>query len=520
VNANSTPAATPDTPTGEPRPILSLVGATKSFAGVHALRSVSLELRGGEAHALVGENGAGKSTLIKILAGVHQPDSGQLTINGETVFLSGPSDASRHGVAVIYQEPTMFPDLSVAENVFIGRQPLKSGRRIDYRAMNAAVDEVFKRLGVRIDPERIARGLSIAEQQLVEIAKALSRDAQVLVMDEPTAALSAVEAERLFRVVETLRSHGSAVVFVSHRLEEVFAICQRVTVLRDGELVMSGTLDGLSPTDLIRAMVGRDVLTEAHVHHDPGEVVLSVDRITREGVFRDISFEVRAGEVVALAGLVGSGRTEVARAVFGVDNYDAGAVHVNGRTLKRGSPNAAMAAGVALVPEDRRQQGLVMDMSIARNIALSSIAALRRNGIIRGRTEREFGAGWAQRLQVKYSNVSAPVAVLSGGNQQKVVLAKWLAREPAVLIVDEPTRGIDVGTKSEVHRLIAELAQRGVAVLVISSELPEVRTVADRVLVMREGRLAASLPREQATEEAIIAAGTTAASDRDTAATR
>jgi rhamnose transport system ATP-binding protein len=512
VNTNSSPVAAPDAPAAQPRPTLSLENASKAFAGVHALRDVSLELRAGEAHALVGENGAGKSTLIKILAGVHQPDSGRLTIGGDTVFLNGPADASRNGVAVIYQEPTMFPDLSVAENVFIGRQPLKSGRRIDYRAMNATVEEVFKRLGVPIDPERIARGLSIAEQQLVEIAKALTRDAQVLIMDEPTAALSPVEAQRLFRVVETLRSHGAAVMFVSHRLEEVFAICQRVTVLRDGELVMSGSLEGLTTTDLIRAMVGRDVLTEAHTQHVPGDVVLSVDRITREGVFRDISFDVHAGEVVALAGLVGSGRTEVARAIFGVDRYDAGAVHVNGRSLKRGSPTAAMSARVALVPEDRRQQGLVMDMSIARNIALTSIAALRRKGIIRARAERDFAATWAQRLQVKYPNVSSPVSVLSGGNQQKVVLAKWLARNPSLLIVDEPTRGIDVGTKSEVHRLIAELAQQGVAVLVISSELPEVLTVADRVLVMREGQLAASLTREQATEETIIAAGTTATS--------
>jgi rhamnose transport system ATP-binding protein len=489
--------------------VLSLIGVSKAFAGVQALRDVSVDLFAGETHALVGENGAGKSTLIKILAGVHQPDSGGLVIGGETVFLSGPADASKRGVAVIYQEPTLFPDLSVAENVFIGRQPLKSGRRIDHRSMNAEVAQAFARLGVKLDPERIARGLSIAEQQLVEIAKALTRDARVLIMDEPTAALSAVEVRRLFRVVEALRAEGAVVVFVSHRLDEVFEICQRVTVLRDGARVLSAPLAGMTTTDLVRAMVGRDVLVEAHEPHVPGRTVLEVEHLTREGVFYDVSLEVRAGEVVALAGLVGSGRTEVARAIFGVDRYDVGTVRINGRDLRRGSPSAAMDAGVALVPEDRRQQGLVMDMSIARNIVLASMSALRRLGVIRARTERDFGAEWADRLQVRYSRVSAPVATLSGGNQQKVVLAKWLARKPPLLIVDEPTRGIDVGTKTEVHRLISELAKSGVAVLAISSELPEVLTVADRVLVMREGRLAAALTREQASEEAIIAAGMT-----------
>ena len=490
--------------------MLSLLGVSKAFAGVQALRDVSLDLFAGETHALVGENGAGKSTLIKILAGVHQPDAGRLVIGGDTVFLSGPAEATQRGVAVIYQEPTLFPDLSVAENVFIGRQPLKSGRRIDHRAMNGVVAQVFSRLGVKLDPDRIARGLSIAEQQLVEIAKALTQEAQVLIMDEPTAALSPVEVQRLFGVVEALQAGGAAVVFVSHRLGEVFEICQRVTVLRDGARVLAAPLQGMTTRDLVRAMVGRDVLVEAHEPHEPGGTVLEVERLTREGVFYDVSFEVRAGEVVALAGLVGSGRTEVARAIFGVDRYDVGSVRLGGRALRRGSPTAAMSAGVALVPEDRRQQGLVMDLSIARNIALASLNVLRRAGVIRARSERRFGAEWADRLQVRYSRVSAPVATLSGGNQQKVVLAKWLARKPVLLIVDEPTRGIDVGTKTEVHRLISELAESGVAVLAISSELPEVLTVADRVLVMREGRLAATMTREQATEEAIIAAGTTA----------
>jgi rhamnose transport system ATP-binding protein len=490
------------------RPTLTLEHASKAFAGVHALRDVSLELYPGEAHALVGENGAGKSTLIKILGGIHQPDSGSLRIDGQELFLSGPGDATKHGVAVIYQEPTLFPDLSVAENVFIGRQPLKRGRRIDYRTMNREVAEIFKRLGVPIDPEKIARGLSIAEQQLVEIAKSLTRHARVLIMDEPTAALSPVEAKRLFRVVETLRAEGAAVVFISHRLEEVFAICQRVTVLRDGQRILSRMLAGLTPDDLVRAMVGRDVELASHTAHTPGEVVLKVDRITREGVFMDISLEVHSGEVVALAGLVGAGRSEVARAIFGIDPYDVGSVTISGRKLHRRRPTEAMEAGVGFVPEDRRQQGLVMDMSIARNITLASMRALRRFGLLSPAKERQFGIDWASRLQVRYGKVSNPVASLSGGNQQKVVLAKWLARSPRLLIVDEPTRGIDIGTKAEVHRLLSSLADEGVAVLVISSELPEVLTVADRVLVMREGRIVAEMPRAEASEETIVTAAT------------
>ena len=491
-----------------PPPVASLLHATKTFAGVHALEDVSIDLFAGEAHALVGENGAGKSTLVKILGGVHQPDQGALVVEGESVLLSGPGDASDRGIAVIYQEPTLFPDLSVAENVFIGRQPLRTGRRIDARAMDREVEAIFERLGVRIDPDRVARGLSIAEQQLVEIAKALSREARVLIMDEPTAALSPVEAKRLFGVVETLRAEGAAIVFISHRLEEVFALCQRVTVLRDGRLILSQPLEGLTSDDLVKAMVGRELLAERHEAHEPGDVVLDVQRLTREGVFLDVSFDVRAGEVVALAGLVGAGRSEVARAIFGIDRYDAGSVKLDGRVLRKGSPTASMRAGIGFVPEDRRQQGLVMDMSVAHNIALASLSRLRRLGLIFGRTERNFAVDWAKRLQVKYGRVSSPVSQLSGGNQQKVVLAKWLARRPKLLIVDEPTRGIDVGTKAEVHRLLSSLAHEGIAVLVISSELPEVLALADRILVMREGRLVARMPRTEATEEAIVAAGT------------
>jgi rhamnose transport system ATP-binding protein len=488
--------------------MLSLEHASKAFGVIQALEDVSISLYGGEVHALVGENGAGKSTLVKILAGVHLPDSGTLRVDGRDTVLSGPAAARDAGIAIIYQEPVQFPDLTVAENIFIGRQPLRSGRRIDAGAMNAEAAAIFERLGVPLDPGRIARGLSIAEQQIVEIAKALSLDAKVIVMDEPTAALSAVEVDRLFRVTESLRAGGAAVLFISHRLEEVFGLCQRVTVLRDGRYVISRELAGLTADDLVRAMVGRELAERVPQEQNIGEPVLRVERLTREGVFVDVSFDVRAGEIVALAGLVGAGRSEVACAIFGIDRFDAGSVTVNGKPLRRGSPTGAMAAGIGFVPEDRRQQGLVMDMSISRNISLASLKRLRRVGFIRSATERRFARDWAARLQVKYGRLSNPMTSLSGGNQQKVVLAKWLGRRPSLLIVDEPTRGIDIGTKAEVHRLLEELAGEGVAVLVISSELPEVLRLANRILVMREGRLVAEFAHADASEETIVAAAT------------
>ncbi|MFC9431066.1 sugar ABC transporter ATP-binding protein [Streptomyces sp. NPDC056987] len=502
------PAPAPDA-APDPAPVLALRGVSKSFGAVRALRDVSLHLLPGEAHALAGENGAGKSTLIKTLAGVHRPDAGEILLDGAPVVFHGPADARDAGIAVIYQEPTLFPDLSIAENIFMGRQPRRSLGRIDHRAVRETTAALMKRLGVELDPDRPARGLSIADQQIVEIAKALSFDARVLIMDEPTAALTGGETARLFSVVRTLRAEGAAVLFISHRLEEIFALCQRVTVLRDGRWISSRPLAGLTEDDLVRSMVGRE-LGELYPKQRAavGGTALSVRRLTREGVFRDISFEVRRGEIVALAGLVGAGRSEVAQAVFGVDRADAGEVEVAGRTLPAGSPTAAMAAGLALVPEDRRLNGLVMDLSIERNIGLTGLDRLGRGGLVRRVLEHGRAADWAVRLQLKYNRLADPVGVLSGGNQQKVVLAKWLATEPAVLIVDEPTRGIDVGTKAEVHRLLSALAADGLAVLMISSDLPEVLGMADRVLVMHEGRLTAEIPRAEANEETVMAAAT------------
>ncbi|WP_410632473.1 sugar ABC transporter ATP-binding protein [Amycolatopsis sp. cmx-4-83] len=486
-------------------PLLEVRGVTKSFGAVAAVAGVSFGLYAGEAHALVGENGAGKSTIVKMLAGVHKPEDGTLLMDGRPVEFGSPADAKAAGIAVIYQEPTLFPDLSVAENIVMGRHPRAGFGRIDRAAIRAEAERLFSRLGVRIDPARPARGLSIADQQIVEIAKALSADARVLVMDEPTAALTQIEVERLFTVARTLRQEGAAIMFISHRFEEITELCQRVTIMRDGKHVSTDPLDDVTVDEMVKRMVGRD-LDALFPKQDvePGAVVLEVEGLARDGVFRDISFSVRAGEIVAFAGLVGSGRSEVVQAVFGVDERDAGVVKVSGKKLKPHSSRAAMGAGMALVPEDRRQQGLIMDLSIERNVTLPRSRALSKLGFLTGASERQEARRWTERLRTKYRRLGDPVGTLSGGNQQKVVLAKWLAMAPKVLIVDEPTRGIDVGTKAEVHRLMSALAAEGVAIVMVSSELPEVLGMADRVLVMREGRIVAELPRADATEDAVM----------------
>jgi rhamnose transport system ATP-binding protein len=488
---------------------LVLEDVAKSFGPVAALRSGGLTVHPGSIHALVGENGAGKSTLVKIVAGVHRRDGGVFRLGGEDVDFGSTAESKKAGVAVIYQEPTLFPDLSVTENIFMGRQPLRAGRRIDRSRMYAEAESLFARLGVHIDPRRPAQGLSIADQQVVEIAKAISLDARLLIMDEPTAALSGVEVERLFAVARSLRDEGRALVFISHRFDEVFDLCDTVTVMRDGAYIATHTIAETSSEQMVSLMVGREVgdlfpKTPAEI----GEPVLQVDGLTQAGLFHDVSFEVRAGEIVGLAGLVGAGRSEIARAVFGVDGYADGRVRMNGRDVPGHDPRAAIRAGMAFVPEDRRKQGLVTQASVARNVAGVIRSSLAKAGFLTSRAESRAAGPWAGRLEVKTGALDMDAATMSGGNQQKVVIAKWLATEPKLLIIDEPTRGIDVGTKAEVHRLLSDLAGQGMAILMISSELPEVLGMADRVLVVCEGRLTADLARSDATPESVMHAAT------------
>ncbi len=489
--------------------VLELLDVAKSFGAVVALRSGSLVVEAGSIHALVGENGAGKSTIVKIIAGVHQRDAGTFRFHGDDVDFSSTAASKAAGIAVIYQEPTLFPDLSVTENIFMGRQPRGRAGRIDRAAMYAEAEELFARLGVRIDPRRPALGLSIADQQIIEIAKAISLDASLLVMDEPTAALSGVEVDRLFAVARSLRDEGRALVFISHRFDEVFALCDKVTVMRDGEYISTDAVADTSVDAIVERMVGREVgelfpKTPAEV----GDVVLEVAGLQSAGTFHDISFTVRAGEIVALAGLVGAGRSEIARAVFGVDRYDSGTVAVSGAALRPHDPRAAIRAGIGFIPEDRRRQGLITDGSVARNIASVVRGGLARLGLLSSGAENAFAGPWAGRLEVKTNALDMAASTMSGGNQQKVVIAKWLATRPSLLIIDEPTRGIDVGTKAEVHRLLSELAGQGLAILMISSELPEVLGMADRVLVVCEGHLTAEFDREGLTPEAVMKAAT------------
>ena len=486
----------------------SLRGMSKRFGATQALDDVSFDLAAGEVHALVGENGAGKSTLVKILAGVHRPDSGSMALDGSVITLDGPADARTKGIAVVHQEPRLFPDLSVAENVFLGHAPLGRFGAIDWTRMRRATEAVFAELDVRLDPSAPVRGLSIADQQLIEIAKSLSLESRVLVLDEPTASLSLHEAERLFTIVRSLRDRGVAVLFVSHRLDEVFKLCDRATVLRDGKHVITAPTPELTPADLIRHMVGRAVSLFPKAEATVGDVLLEVDGLCRGTTFRDISFEVRAGEIVGFAGLVGAGRTEVARVLFGVDRRDAGRVRLDGAEVSFRSPSEAMHAGLAYLPEDRHQDGLILDFSIASNVSLPILRRLFPRLLTHSSVERGLAQGYADQLGVRMTGVDQLVSALSGGNQQRVVLAKWLATKPRVLILDEPTRGIDIGAKVEVHRIISDLATSGLGIVMISSDLPEVLAMSDRILVFHEGRISAEIARADADEERVMVAAT------------
>lgn len=497
------------------RPRAELRGVTKRFGATLALEDVSLDLMPGEVHGLVGENGAGKSTLVKILAGVYQPDQGTIWLDGEATQLQGPAHSRSLGIAVVHQEPRLFPDLTVAENVFLGHAPTGRLRAIDWGATRRAAQALFDELQVQFDVGAPVRGLSMADQQLIEIAKALSVEARVLILDEPTASLSAHEVARLFAIVRRLRSRGVSILFVSHRLDEVFELCDRATVLRDGKHVITTAAAGLTTADLVRHMVGRAVSLFPKVEAPVGDVLLQVDGLSRAGAFRDISFAVRSGEILGFAGLVGAGRTEVARVVFGIDKRDAGTIRIGGAPVQFASPSEAMHAGIAYLPEDRHQEGLVLDFPIAQNVTLPILPRLFPRFLVGDSTERRIAHEYTEQFNVRMTGVEQLVGALSGGNQQKVVLAKWLATKPRILILDEPTRGIDIGAKVEVHRIVSELAASGLGIILISSDLPEVLAMSDRILVLHEGRVTAEIPRDRATEERVMFAATGSSGPED-----
>jgi rhamnose transport system ATP-binding protein len=487
----------------------SVVGASKRFGSTAALRDVSIDLRAGEIHALVGENGAGKSTLIKLITGLVRPDDGHLVIAGERVELKNPADALARGVGCIYQEPLMFPDLTVSENIFAGRAsgPGRS-RLVRWREMHEQAAEILGRLDVDVDPRAPASQLTVGAQQAVEIAKAMSRDVRILIMDEPTAALSAHETTKLFRRMRSLAEEGVAILFVSHRLDEVFELSGQITVLRDGRHISTRPTSEVTETSLVSEMVGRKLDDFfRRVPHEPGDIALQVEGLERAGAFEGVTFDVREGEVLGFAGLVGSGRTEVAEALFGISPAEGGVIKRGEQTVEIRSPRQALAHGIAYVPEDRRKTGLALPQSISANITLPSLrrftSPLR---FIRRGDERAAAKRHQERLGIRAASIAAPVSSLSGGNQQKVLLAKWLELQPRVLILDEPTRGVDVGAKADVHALIGDLARSGVAVILISSDLPEVLAMSDRILVMREGRQVGTFAGSDLQQERIMAA--------------
>ena len=491
--------------------IVSAKGIRMAFGGVEVVKGVGLDLNGGEVHAIIGENGAGKSTLAKIVAGVHRPTAGTLEVEGASVSFDGPRQAIERGIALIHQEPLTFPDLDVAENIFAGHAPTTGPlRRVNWRAMHAKAQEILDRLRVRLSSHDRVGGLSVADQQFVELAAALSREAKVLLMDETTAALTPKEVAELFAIVRRLRDEGVALAFVTHHLDEVFEIADRITVMRDGEKVAELRPSETRVSEVVRLMVGREVAARP-IRSSPtvgGMPALAVRGLTVDGRFRDVSFQVRPGEIVGLAGLVGAGRTDVCRAIFGVTRPTAGSIEVAGNEVRIANPAQAMEHGIALVPEDRQHEGLLMPMTIAENGSLAALRTLSRFGWRQEAAADETVGSYLSQLHTAYRSVGQPVRELSGGNQQKVVLAKWLITKPKILILDEPTRGVDVGAKAEIHALIESLVAEGLAILIVSSDLPELLDLCDRVHVMREGLLVAEFDRAAATPEAVMLAAT------------
>ena len=477
-------------------PLLRLTNVTKSFGAVRALKGVSFDLQAGEVHALLGENGAGKSTLIKLITGAHQPDGGTVELFGQIAHHLNPAAAHQLGIACIYQQPALFPELTVAENIALRLEPGRALRRINWSCRRQRAQGLLQRIGAHISPNAEVRSLSMPEQQLVEIACAIGAGARLVIMDEPTASLTQPEVELLFAIVRDLRASGVGVIYISHRLDEIFALADRVTVLRDGESVGTNEVGAMHEASLIQLMVGREV---SHIYppaeSTPGAAVLSLNDLSCvAGGVREVSLEIRAGEILGLAGLIGAGRTELARVLFGLTPADTGEIILNGTPIKISSPPEAIAHGIAYVPEDRRRHGVILEMPIAHNLSLAVHRRIFPGAWLRFGTEKRLALDFIRDLGIKTSGPEAPGGSLSGGNQQKVSLARWLATKPKLLILDEPTQGVDVGAKSEIHKIIRRLAKEGLAVLLISSDLPEIIGMSDRIAVMRGGTIAATLP--------------------------
>ncbi|KYC40840.1 D-ribose transporter ATP-binding protein [Scytonema hofmannii PCC 7110] len=489
-------------------PVLEMQGITKRFNGVSALQNVNLTIYPGEVHALMGENGAGKSTLMKILAGAYIADEGEIRINGQPIKITDPGTARKSGINLIYQELNVAPNLTVAENIFMGSE-LRRGQFLDRKSMQLEAQQVLESLGASFTDRDVVGTLSIAEQQQVEIARALKDNSRILVMDEPTAALSDRETECLFEIVRKLRNNGIAIIYISHRMEEIYALADRISVLRDGQYIGSLTRDEISPQRLVQMMVGRSMqdFYEHQRQTNLGSVVLEVRNISDGRKIEPASFKIRAGEILGLSGLVGAGRTEVSRLIFGADPKVSGEVFLNGNKLNIHSPSDAIAAGIGYVPEDRKDQGLFLEMSSRKNIALNTLKEDAKAGVVNWGSVNKLATEAVENFNIRLANLEIRAVDLSGGNQQKLLLARWLAIKPKVLMLDEPTRGVDIGAKSEIYRIMSELAAQGVAILMVSSELPEIVGMSDRVLVMREGKLVGELdgsPSKEITQENIM----------------
>jgi ABC-type sugar transport system ATPase subunit len=486
-------------------PILKISGISKRFPGVQALRDVTFEVQERSIHAVMGENGAGKSTLMQIIAGVYQPDAGTIEFHGEIVKFADPSEAQAKGIAIVYQELNLSPNLSIAENIFLGLEPRRAGFFLDRKKLRAASLKILGRLGLQHDPDTIVQTLTLAQQQLIEICKSLVRNPRLLILDEPTSSLSETESAILFRVIADLQAHGVSTLYISHRLPEVFSLCDTMTVLRDGRHVCTVPTTGTNEDEAVRFMVGRELLAfHRHPVEPKGNVVLRVNNLSKKGEYENVSFEVRAGEIVAMAGLIGAGRSETALGIFGSPPPDRGEVFLRGTKVHFREPKDAVTAGIAYVPEDRKSMGLVLGGDVGTNISSAALRSVARGPFVDHPAENLLIGKYVSRLRVRTPSFQQRTGLLSGGNQQKVLLAKWLAVQPAVLIVDEPTRGVDIGTKAEIYTLFDELVLEGIAILVISSDLPEVLALADRILIMRHGRLSGELARADATEEKVM----------------